>query len=157
MDKIRNKNLSDDEVIVRYVGGAHIDPKTKKINGSAFERSAKDTDGVSFNRRRIFCYGEICDRKKIINIMKTRMKLGKTSCFAEVLVKDALEKLSTVEGISIIFLEDPLDGDNTKPCNPAHAIMEGFPFVGETIGSLSSELAGDLLRKCIIQEYPAFS
>lgn len=156
MSSAKNNILSNDEIVVRYVGGAHLDPKTNEINGSAFERSQKDTDGVSFNRRNIFCYCEKCDREKIISIMKTRMNLGKKSRFAEIIVGDVLKKLSEEDGISICFYEDFLHEEPGIPSNPAHAILKGLPFTGEKIGSLSSELAGDLLRECIVYDYPTF-
>lgn len=156
MSSIENNILSDSEVVVRYVGGAHIDSKTNEINGSAFERSPKDKDGVSFNRRNIFCYCEKCDRENIISIMKTRMTLGKKSRFAEIVVGDVLAKMAQEDGISIAFYEDFLDEEPGIPSNPAHAILKGLPFTGEKIGSLSSELAGDFLRQCIVHEYPTF-
>jgi len=156
MSSVKNNILSNSEVVVRYVGGAHIDPKTNEINGSAFERSPKDKDGVSFNRRNIFCYFEKCDRENIISIMKTRMNLGKKSRFAEIIVGDVLAKMSKEDGISIDFYEDFLDKEPGIPSNPAHALLKGLPFTGEKIGSLDSELAGDLLRQCIVNEYPTF-
>lgn len=87
--------------------------------------------------------------------MKSRITLGKTSCFAEIVVDDVLEKLHNVDGVLINFIEDPLPQNGKELANPAHALLKGFPFIGASIGSLTSELAGDLVRQCIKNQFSA--
>ncbi|WP_174279909.1 hypothetical protein [Sphingomonas bacterium] len=146
--------LPPDTIVARYVGGLHLDPGTGQINGSAFERTAKDIDGVSFTRRGILAIGTQQDRAAIRQVMASRLRLGATAVFAELQAGTALDALSEFEQ-AVSFVEDALAADGDRLANPAHALLLGFPFRGEQVGSLKSEVAGDRLRSCIIDRFPA--
>lgn len=148
------RRLDRDGLVVRYVGGFHVDPRTGQINGSAFERTAKDVDGLSFNRRGVFAPDVEGDRAAIRRVMASRLKLGATATFAEINVGSALDALTEFEQ-DVFFVEHPLPAEDGKVANPAHALMIGFPFAGEQVGSLKSEVAGDRLRLCICDQFSA--
>lgn len=144
--------VSDQDDFVRHVGGSHIDGDV--INGSAFERTPKDVDGVSVSMRGIFSGDQDADIASIRTVVGARRKLGKTSVFAEVNVGNALAVLHEFEE-SITIVANPLPAEGDLPEDPAHALIVGLPFKGEAIGSLRSELAGDLLARRILRIYPA--
>lgn len=146
--------LKHEETVVRYVGGAHVDGETGQINGSAFDRAPKDVDGLSFTRRSIFAADLDADRTAIRRAVGSRLRLGRTAVFAELRVGDALEALHRFES-SIVFVEDPLAPDGDKLANPAHALLIGYPFKDESVGSLKSEVAGDQLRLQILDRFAA--
>lgn len=146
--------LERDELVARYVGGANFDSGTGQINGSAFERTPKDHDGVSFTRRGLLSYDQEEDRQEIRRIMASRLNLGKTAIFAEIQVGLALDTIEEFEQ-DVYFIENALKEDGDKLANPAHALLIGFPFRGEQIGSLKSEVAGDRLRQCVVGTFPA--
>lgn len=148
------ERLKDSEIVARYVGGSHFDPSTKQMNGSAFERTPKDKDGVSFTRRGLLNSNDDQDRNDIRQITASRLKIGKTAVFAELQVGRALAALEEYNQ-DIYFCNDPLDEDGSELANPAHALLIGFPFKGEQIGSLKSEVAGDKLRDCVDDIFPA--
>jgi len=145
-------SVSKNKNFVRHVGGAHIHGTV--INGSAFERTAKDVDGVSISVRGVFSKNTASDLAEIRRVVGARRKLGKTSVFAELNIGTALAVLHEFDKtIEIVF--SPLPAENDAPEDPSHALITGLPFKGEVIGSLRSELAGDLLARRIIQSYPA--
>ncbi len=146
--------LAPDEVVARYVGGSHFDSATGQINGSAFERTPKDHDGVSFTRRSILANNQDEDRDEIRRVVGSRLKLGLSAVFAELEVGRTLSILEEFES-DIFYKEDPLSAEGPYLANPAHALLIGFPFKGEQVGSLKSEVAGDRIRQCIIDRFPA--
>lgn len=148
------ERLKGSEIVARYVGGSHFDPSTKQMNGSAFERNPKDKDGVSFTRRGLLNSDDTQDKDYIRKITASRLKVGKTAVFADLQVDSALLALEEYSQ-DIYFCNDPLDEDGSELANPAHALLIGFPFKGEQIGSLKSEVAGDKLRDCVIDIFPA--
>ena len=146
--------VGGEETLVRYVGGSHVDSSTGIINGSAFERTAKDTDGVSLTRRGILAAAKDHDREAIKKVVGSRLSLGKTAVFAEIRAGAVLDCLAEFEQ-GIFICEDPLPEVGLELANPAHALIIGFPFQGESIGSLKSEEAGDRLRHQIQDRFPA--
>ncbi len=56
---------------------------------------------------------------------------------------------------SITFVEDPLGPEENALSNPAHALLVGYPFKDEAVGSLKSEVAGDQLRLQIRDRFAA--
>jgi hypothetical protein len=142
------------EDIARYVGGAHFDPATNVINGSAFERSPKDNDGVSVTRCRYFSSDIDSDQSEIRRVVGSRLKLGKTAIFVEVNTGALLDALAEFEQ-DVTVVEDPLEAEEGLLANPAHALILGLPFKGEAVGSLKSEVAGDRLRELVLRRFPA--
>lgn len=147
-------NLAEDEQVVRYVGGSHYSEDTHEVDGSAFDRKPKDDDGLSFTRRFLLSDDEGDDENKIREIFDSRMKVGSTAQFAQLKVADALSALTEFEEV-FEFVEDKLDAEGDALANPAHALLLGLPFAGESIGSLKSEVAGDLLSQCVNYCFPA--
>jgi hypothetical protein len=80
--------------------------------------------------------------------------LGKTSVFAEVNVGTALSVLHEFDD-AVEIVSKPLPREGKLAADPSHALILGLPFKGETIGSLRSELAGDLLARHVLCMYPA--
>lgn len=153
-NEVDERRLPADETVARYVGGSHFDPGTGGINGSAFERTPKDVDGVSFARRSVHSTVEADDRDAIRRVAGSRLKLGKNAVFAELKVGAALDVLREFEQ-DVFFREDRLAAEGDKLADPAHALLIGFPFKGEQVGSLKSEVAGDRLRRCVSACFPA--
>jgi hypothetical protein len=146
--------VPDNEDIVRYVGGSHFAPYTQQINASAFDRTAKDEDGLSFNRVGIFDSNIDKDRDELRRVMASRMSLGKKAVFVQINVGEAIKSLTEFQE-NIFVVADPLSADGPALANPAHALMCGLPFKGESVGSLKSELAGDRLRAVVRVVFPA--
>ena len=145
-------SVSADADFVRHVGGSHIQGDV--VNGSAFERTSKDKDGLSISLRRVFSECTETDLAKIREVVGARRKLGKTSVFAELNVGSALSVLQEFSD-NIDCVASPLARDGDAPADPSHALITGLPFQGESAGSLKSELAGDLLARRILRTYPA--
>ena len=146
--------LGRDEIVARYVGGAHVDLNTGQINGSAFDRTPKDIDGLSFTRRNILDDDCDADRAAIRQAVGSRLRFGRTAVFAELPVGIAAEALEPFDG-EFFFVEDPLEAQGLALANLAHALLIGLPFRGEQVGSLKSEIAGDRLRVCIVDRFAA--
>jgi hypothetical protein len=124
------------------------------LNGSAFDRAPKDTDGLSVNRRHILAQDPLEDEAEIGKVVGSHLKMGATSQFAELNVGLMLDALDDFEQ-EIFVCEDPLPAVGAALENPAHALVVGLPFAGEVVGSLQSELAGDRLRKIVCHIFPA--
>jgi hypothetical protein len=150
--------LSDDKNVVRYVGGSHcsFDEAAKEIAvyPSAFDRNIKDSDGLSFIERLILSKNPKKDESEIRRVLASRRALGKTAHFAELNVGQALEVLSVFD-TDFFFYEDPLSAEGEMLANPAHVLLNGLPFKGEPIGSLTSEWAGELLCGAVSRLFPA--
>ena len=142
--------------MVRYVGGSNYDRDQGLVNGAAFARKNKDEDGLSFTERGILADTLHSDISRIWEILASRMAIGKTACLCEINVGRALEALEEFAD-TFEFHADPLEPEGEKLPNPAHALLIGLPFEGEAIGSLKSELAGDLLRQNVQGIYPVIS
>ncbi|MEO5598048.1 MAG: hypothetical protein ABIQ66_05455 [Novosphingobium sp.] len=155
MAALEPKRLLAVKNVVRYVGGAHIDTNTGKVNGSAFDRTLKDIDGLSFTQSGIFAGKQTKDDAQIRLVVGSRLKLGTTACFAQINVGEAQCGLTQEFDSEFFFQEDKLDAEGKWLANPAHALLMGLPFMGESVGSLRSELAGDFLRRKIIRTFPA--
>lgn len=145
-------SVSGESDFVRHVGGSHI--HGTEINGSAFERAPKDTDGVSISIRRIFSPDTQTDVAEIRRVVGARRKLGKNSVFAELNVGTALSVLREFDE-TIEIISNPLPATDEFPSDPSHGLITGLPIKDDAIGSLRSELAGDLLARRILRIYPA--
>jgi hypothetical protein len=144
--------IDDEHDFLRHVGGSHIHGDI--INGSAFERTLKDVDGLSISIRGFFSENDNADVAKIRELVGARRKLGKTSVFAELNVGTAVSVLHEFDSAITVVLKS-LPAEDGKPEDPSHALIVGLPIQGEPAGSLTSELAGDLLARRIIRTYPA--
>ncbi len=153
-----HQRLADDKNVVRYVGGSHVtlSPLTGEfeVDASAFDRTAKDHDGLSFTERLVLSIDPHRDEDEIRRVLAARRSLGKTARFVEVNVEQAVKALSVFDN-DFYFCEDPLPATTGIPANPAHVLLKGLPFAGEAIGSLSSEWAGELLSGIVTRTFPA--
>ena len=140
--------LADTENAARYVGGSKFDAKTARLLVTAFDRERKDADGLSFNRTGILSSVQADDDNQIRAIIASRIIVGKNAVFAEMNVGDVSRQLEHFGG-EFQFEADPLEPEGTKMANPVHALLIGLPFVGETIDSLKSEVANDLLTQVV--------
>jgi hypothetical protein len=106
-------------------------------------------DGVSVVRRKFFSKDDDADLEQIRKVVASRRKLGAESVFAELNVGVALDVLREFnENVDIVA--DPLPAEGEKLANRAHALIKDLPFDGQAVGSLTSELAGDLLVTKIV-------
>jgi hypothetical protein len=153
-----SQRLRDDKNVVRYVGGSHVAPIPDsdefEIDGSAFDRTAKDVDGLSFIERLVLSTNQKLDEDEIRSVLGARRLFGKTARFAELNVGQALEALYVFDQ-DFYFCEDPLPENGDIPAIPAHALLKGLPFKEEAIGSLTSEWAGELLSGAVLRTFPA--
>ena len=145
---IEPKRLPETANVVRYVGGSNYNDSTGVLNGIAFERPPKDINGLSVTQRLVLARNSEKDKTEIRKVFASRMTPGKTAVFAELNVGKALNVLKRFDE-EFYFLSDPLPPCDQKLANPAHALLKGLPFVGEEVGSLKSERAGDLLRSVV--------
>jgi hypothetical protein len=146
--------LPDDQNVVRYVGGSHIDEITGVINGSAFDRTVKDVDGLSVTRRLFLDSDDTRDQQAIRDVIGSRLFLGKTAVFAEVNVGQ-VRSLPQASSLGIELEEDPLPAEGLRLANPAHALILGLPIKGESVGSLRSEVLNDQLARLIEHRFQA--
>lgn len=152
---LTNRSAVSREIdLARYVGGSHFDETTNQINGSAFDRMPKDHDGLSVNRCGVFDSNVDLDRQAMRVVTASRMKVGKTAVFIQFNTGAALDALAEFNQ-EILICEDPLPADGAALANPAHALVVGLPFKGESLGSLKSELAGARLRATIFDRFSA--
>lgn len=153
-----NQRLADDKNVARYVGGSHVtlNPLSGEfeVDASAFDRTKKDHDGLSFVERLVLSTDQQRDEIEIRRVLAARRSIGKTARFAELNVGQAVEALSVFDN-DFYFCEDPLSAKDGIPANPAHALLKGLPFVGEAVGSLRSEWAGELLSGIVTSTFPA--
>jgi len=138
---------------VRYVGGLNFDPATGQINGAAFDRSPKDVDGLSVTRTGMLGRVGLLDEEAIRRAVGSRLTIGATSVFAQFNVGALVTALEEFEQ-PIDVVEDPLPAEGALLANPAHALILGLPFTGETAGSLKSEVAGDKIRQIVHHTFP---
>ena len=146
--------VEGNEDLCRYAGGAHFDKSTGKIGAGVFDRHPKDHDGLSVNRRGIFSVNEADDDAAIRHVTSTRMTLGKTARFVVINAGVMLAALEEFER-EVFVCADPLEEVGKAAANPAHALIIGLPFVGEEVGSMTSELIGDRLRRLTSMGFPA--
>ncbi len=143
------------ENIVRYVGGSHVDPETKIVNGSAFDRLPKDKDGLSVMRTNVFSSEKLVDEDKMREVLASRRDLGKTAIFIEFNVDAMFDKLTEFQH-DVAVVRNPLFKCGNELANPAHALILGLPFQGEKSASLKSEVVGDKLKQIICHTFPAY-
>ena len=151
-----SEKLADTENAARYVGGSKFDTETARLLVAAFDRERKDEDGLSFNRTGILSSVQADDDNQIRAIMASRIIVGKNAVFAEMNVGDVCRQLAHFGG-EFRFEAEPLEAEGTKLANPVHALLIGLPFVGETIDSLKSEVASDLLTQAVMRLFWARS
>ena len=153
-----SERLANDRNVVRYVGGSHAVLNSVsgeyEIDASAFDRTAKDHDGLSFIQRLVLSTDPQRDEDEIRRVVGAWRSLGKTARFAELNVGHAVEALRVFDQ-DFYFCEDPLPEFDGKPANSAHVLLIGLPFKGEAIGSLRSEWAGELLSGVVLTTFSA--
>lgn len=142
------KSVEPRENILRYVSATAYDASTNMVNASAFERKPKDLDGLSVLRKGIFSKNSDADLRELCTVFSKWWTIRKSGRFAELNVGELLAALKIFER-DVSVVADPLSEEGDKPANPAHALVLGLPFEGEAVGSLTSELAGDLIRKLV--------
>lgn len=142
------------EDLCRYAGALQFDKGTGSVGANVFDRHPKDDDSLSVNRRGIFSNSEADDDAAIRRVSATRGAPGKTARFIVINTGSMLDILEEFER-EVFVCEDPLEAEGDKAANPAHALIVGLPFVGEEIGSMTSELIGDRLRRITSNGFPA--
>lgn len=146
--------IQDDADVVRHVDRRSYDSSTNEYDPSAFYRTKKDQDGLSFMQRLVLANEDHADRKEIQRVFALRYKPHKKDVFAELNVHDALETLRDF-GQELFFCADPIPASDEIEANDAHVLMIGLPFEGDKIGSLRFEVAGDRLGKVVKGNFPA--
>lgn len=144
--------LPPGERVVRYARPSDVDQD--KVNGSAFDRVPKDEDGVSVCRLGIFDAARDRDLAMIRVVLGSSLTLKPNGRLAEIGVSD-IEAVGQEVGELLAVIEDALAANPPALANPAHALIDGLPFKGASIGSLTAELAGDLLKLRVSDLHPA--
>ena len=126
----KDEGLPRTEEVLRYVGGSNFDPDTGKVHGGAFDRTAKDADGLSFTRVGVFSQDLTEDDANVRAVNGARLSLGKTAVFAQVNVGATIDALTPFES-DFYFCADPLKERDGIVANPAHALLgfvdKGYP------------------------------
>ena len=142
------------EDLCRYAGATQFDASTGKIGASVFDRYLKDHDGLSVNRRGVFSNVESEDDAEICRVASTSRTPGKTARFVVFNTGKLLDVLEEFDR-EVFVCQDPLNAEDEAEANPAHALIVGLPFVGEEVGSITSEIIGDRLRRIASVGFPA--
>lgn len=134
------------------------------INGSAFNRKAKDVDGVSVTRFGFYSPNEVHDLNCVRTVVGSNLTLNKNGLFVR-LSSDSIREASEAIGTMLNVFAYPTAGIPFDPitdvgrteangfANDAHAVIDGLPFAGSADGELYAELAGDLLCRLVTETY----
>ncbi|WP_198355702.1 hypothetical protein [Sphingomonas sp. MA1305] len=136
----KGDRVGADQEVVRYARPSDFDEGV--LSGSAFDRNAKDYDGVSVCRLGVFSANLDEDLDSIRAVLGAWRSLKKNGRLAQISVQDIEAVGSEVRQV-LVVVEDEIASAEDKPANPAHALIEGLPF----IGGAAADLASDLLRR----------
>jgi hypothetical protein len=137
--------------VVRYASPQHCSGDV--INGSAFElRPSKDIDGLSVNQLGIFSDQINVDLVEIRG--RFRLTRKPTGRFAQINAGGIIDAFAEVAA-EVSLVEEPLPADGEWPDDPSHALVLGLPMPGHPAGSLTAEIAGDLLVQRVKAVHPA--
>lgn len=143
--------------VVRYARPEDYD--SGMLHSSAFNRPAKDADGLSVTQLGVLePKDHDADMRVIRAIMISRgIPLGEDTCFAELAVSDIIEAgREAMTTFSVLHSPSKAKLGEGKLANPAHAIINGLPLEGLSIGSLTSQLVSDLLLTKVRREIPGW-
>lgn len=144
--------VSPEEHVVRYAKPTSVEGDG--VNGTAFERRLTDITGVSVTRLGMFDPDRVRDLVEVRRVMATAMRMKRNRRLAEIGVGD-IEAVGREVGQLLQVMENTSPADLPVLANPAHAVINGLPFVGAPVASLQSELAGDLLALRVSQLHDA--
>lgn len=146
---MKDTSLPRVDHILRHVKGRQFDSKTGGINGEAFKRRQKDSDGLSVYW--LECFAELDHRGQLQEIRRRcRLTRTKTHRFAKLNVGTLLENLR-VEQPLLDVVRDPLPATADYEEDPSHSLITGLPdALDERAG-----LIGDMIACCVEKTYPA--
>jgi hypothetical protein len=145
MEPARGAPRDDDHHVLRYVGGRDFDIDKGTVDGGAFLRKKKDTDGLSVNWLECFP-GSFEDQAAGVRRV-ARIKYGSTAGLARLNVGRSINSVreNHPERLTLSFVHDPLPAEDKYAADPSHSLIVGAPFEDAP----DAELLGDLIAQCV--------
>jgi hypothetical protein len=138
--------LADEHHVLRYVGGRDFDIEKGTVEGGAFLRKKKDTDGLSANWQEWFS-GWLQDQVAGVR-RAARLAYGSTAGLARLNVGQSITFIreNHPERLTLSFVHDPLPAEDKHPADPSHSLIRGAPFENGP----EADLVGDLIAQCVV-------
>jgi hypothetical protein len=146
VEPARGAPLDDDHHVLRYVGGRACDIDKGTVDGGAFLRKKKDTDGLSVNWLECFP-GSLEDQAAGVR-RAARIKYGPTAGLVRLNVgqSKSFVRENHPERLALSFLHDPLPAEGKHAADPSHSVMGGGPFEDGP----EADLFADLIAHCVV-------
>ena len=146
MEPARGAPLASEHHVLRYVGGRHFDIDKETVDGGAFLRKKKDTDGLSVNWLECFP-GSLEDQAAGVR-RAARIKYGSTAGLARLNVGQSINSVreNHPERLALSFVHDPLPAEDEHASDPSHSLIAGAPFENGP----DADLLGDLIAQCVL-------
>jgi hypothetical protein len=138
--------LAGEHHVLRYVGGRDFDIDKGTVDGGAFLRKKKDTDGLSVNWLEWFA-GSLEDQVDGAR-QAARLTYGRTGGLARLNVGQSISfvRENHPERLALSFLHDPLPAEDKHAADPSHSLMVGAPFQDGP----DADLFADLIAHCVL-------
>jgi hypothetical protein len=138
--------LDYDHHVLRYVGGRDCDVDKGTVEGGAFLRKKKDTDGLSANWLECFP-GSLEDQAAGVRRV-ARINYGSTAGLVRLNVGRSISfvRENHPEHLTLSFIHDPLPAEGKHAADPSHSLIKGGPFEDAP----DAELLGDLIAQCVV-------
>ncbi len=134
---MKDDPLSDEDNVVRYVGGSKIDD-----NGVVLPE-AFDNPPISVNWLEFHAGSKANQIACVRGVL--RLKIGRTAFFAELNVKK-------IRGLGLDVLKDPLTATPIQPAAPCHAVIVGVAGNDER-----HKLIFEKLADIVVAKHPAYA
>jgi hypothetical protein len=149
----KGEAIPDGHHVLRHVPRSKIE-QDGQVNGAAFVRRENE-DGLSVEWREAAGDGPVADQLQAIRAA-FRRQLARSHRFAELPVgvtRERVRELAAALGMAVDlrFEHEPLEAADGKPEDPFHSEIFGTPEHGH----LMATAIGDLIAKCISEQYPA--
>jgi hypothetical protein len=146
VEPARGAPLDDDHHVLRYVGGRACDIDKGTVDGGAFLRKNKDTDGLSVNWLEWFP-GSL--EEQVAGVRQAaRIKYGPTAGLVRLNVGRSINfvRQNHPERLTLSFVHDPLPAEDEHAADPSHSLIKGGPFEDAP----DADLLGDLIAQCVL-------
>ena len=146
MEPDRGAPLAGEHHVLRYVGGRDFDIDKGTVDGGAFLRKKKDTDGLSVNWLEWFP-GSLEDQVAGVR-RAARLRYGSTAGLARLNVGQSISfvRENHPERLALSFLHDPLPAEDKHAADPSHSLIVGAPFQDGP----DADLFADLIAHCVV-------
>ena len=146
--------VPDEDHILRYVGGKHVDRDEEGnpvVTGGGFIARPRDDNKPSYNWLE-YLDGTLEERAQQVRDA-ARIKYGAKAMLAKLNVGRVSQHIhdNTDDDRAVTVIHDPLEAENVHPPDPSHALMTNVPDENDPEG----ERVGDLIAQCVCGTFPA--